>query len=172
MGMGEAVRSVLRSYATFSGRAARPEYWWFVLALFLAQLIAAALDIAVFGIFFRVTAPDEALYAAEGPSVFGSLLTLAVFLPMLAVTWRRLHDTGRSGFWALLPMGGAMAAVVPFAAILAIGYGNPYNTHDEIFIPLTILMMALAVVPGLVLLWWLASRGDAGENRYGPVPAH
>jgi uncharacterized membrane protein YhaH (DUF805 family) len=97
MSFMDAVHSVLSKYATFSGRARRSEYWWFVLFSLLVTIVAAVIDAAA-GL------PQTAGY---GPVTI--LVTLALFLPSLAVTARRLHDTGRSGWWMLLsliPIGG------------------------------------------------------------------
>ena len=95
MSFQEAVSTVLtKKYADFSGRARRSEYWWFVLAYALVVLVVDVLAIA------------------SGSRLFTFLLLvviLAVFLPSLAVTVRRLHDTNRSGWWVLLgfiPLGG------------------------------------------------------------------
>lgn len=93
MGFGEAIRSVLSKYASFSGRARRAEYWWFVLFNLLVSMAASVLDLALFrnhGMDFRQTGPLEVL------------TSLALLLPSLAVWFRRLHDVGRSGWWWLL----------------------------------------------------------------------
>lgn len=95
----DAVRICFSKYATFSGRARRTEYWYFVLFGFLGSAIAGILDTALFG----MTAPDEALLAG--------LFSLVTLLPGLSVLVRRLHDTGRSGWWfwiILIPLIGAL----------------------------------------------------------------
>ena len=99
----EAVQRVLSNYVTFSGRAARPEYWWWVLAVVLASLAAGLLDSAVFG-------PAEVDGAPV--RVFSGLLGLALFLTMLAVGARRLHDTDRSAWWLLLGLVPLIGALV------------------------------------------------------------
>ncbi len=84
---------VLKKYVVFAGRAGRAEYWYFVLINFIIFLILGMIDTAIFG-------------QPEPGEPAGSLLTgiysLAVFLPSLAVSVRRLHDTNRSGLWLLL----------------------------------------------------------------------
>jgi uncharacterized membrane protein YhaH (DUF805 family) len=84
MSFSAAIRSVLSKYAAFSGRARRSEYWWWALAYSVAYLVAGALDSA----------------AGSSPA-FVALIALPLFLPTLAVGVRRLHDTGRSGWWML-----------------------------------------------------------------------
>lgn len=76
---------VLKKYAEFSGRARRKEYWMFFLFYFL---IAIAIGII------------EAIIHTGG--VLGAIYALAMLIPGLAVTVRRLHDTGRSGWWILI----------------------------------------------------------------------
>ena len=94
MSFGQAVSSVLGNYVNFSGRARRSEYWYWVLFTALLGAVAWTLD-AVFGLHF---------YNANGVR-FGwiaLIVSALVFLPSIAVTMRRLHDTGRSGWWWLL----------------------------------------------------------------------
>jgi uncharacterized membrane protein YhaH (DUF805 family) len=105
MDIGTAVRSVLTQYATFSGRARRSEYWWFALASFLASIVTSIID-AVIG-------SD----LGAGTGVISLLLSLALIIPSLAVGVRRLHDTGRSGWWlliALVPLVGFIVLIVFF----------------------------------------------------------
>lgn len=100
MGFGEAVQSVFSKYATFSGRARRSEYWYFV----LLQVI--------------VTAVLNGLYSATESVAFSTILVLfdlALLVPSLAVCWRRLHDIGRSGayyFFVLIPLVGWILLLV------------------------------------------------------------
>ena len=76
---------VLRNYAVFSGRARRTEYWMFT----LFNIIIATAIAVVEGIL-------------GSPGFLGMLYALGVFIPTLAVSVRRLHDTGRSGLWLLI----------------------------------------------------------------------
>jgi len=97
MGFADAVRSVLSKYVTFSGRARRSEFWWFALFSMIVYVVGSLLD------------------AAMGTSFVTVLVGLALLLPSLAVTARRLHDTGRSGWWMLIsiiPLIGAIALLV------------------------------------------------------------
>jgi uncharacterized membrane protein YhaH (DUF805 family) len=96
MSFQEAVVACLTKCSTFSGRARRSEYWWFVLAYFGVLFIVALIDNAV------------------GNDVIGGLAFLALFIPTLAVSVRRLHDTGRSGAWYLIsfvPFGGLVMLI-------------------------------------------------------------
>lgn len=86
----DAVSSALRQYATFSGRARRAEYWWFVLFSLLVSLVAGVVDRAL------GTGGD-----ADSVGIVGLVTSLALLLPGLAVAVRRLHDTEKSGWWVL-----------------------------------------------------------------------
>jgi uncharacterized membrane protein YhaH (DUF805 family) len=101
-----SVKSVLSKYAVFRGRAGRSEYWYWVLAILIANII-------VFIIEGTVVAPLLGFepFAPEAGQPLRLLLSLATILPSLAVTVRRLHDIGRSGWWIfvqLLPIIGSL----------------------------------------------------------------
>ena len=83
----EAIETCLSKYATFSGRAARREFWWFVLFLLLGNFLLGVID--------AVILPGDT-------ELLAPLFSLATLLPALAVSIRRLHDTGRTGWWVLL----------------------------------------------------------------------
>ncbi len=92
MGFGEAVRSGFAKYATFSGRASRSEYWWWW--LFSVLVVGAAVVLIVLG------------RSSDGTSAIGAVgwvlyvvAVIGLIVPSLAVLVRRLHDTGRSGWW-------------------------------------------------------------------------
>ena len=82
---------VLKKYAVFDGRARRKEYWFFVLFNVIISIVLAVVDAAV-GL-----STD-----AGNVGVLGGIYWLAVLLPSIAVTVRRLHDTDRSGWWILI----------------------------------------------------------------------
>ncbi|MBO5062656.1 MAG: DUF805 domain-containing protein [Prevotella sp.] len=106
MGFKEAVRSVLSQYATFSGRARRSEFWFFQLFCIIA-IITAGIVGAVIGAIVGGT---------ESAMTFGVILyylcALALILPTLAVTVRRLHDIGRSGWWILIGLVPFIGAII------------------------------------------------------------
>lgn len=110
MSFTEAIRTVLSKYATFSGRAARPEYWWWVLFAFLVNVATSLIDGAVIA-----PALGFAYFAEEAGQPLTFLMVLALLLPNLAVGARRLHDMDRSGWWQLI-------ALVPFIGVLVLIY--------------------------------------------------
>jgi len=94
-----ATRTVLSKYATFSGRASRPEFWWWVLAGFLATFVTQIIDGLVIGPMLGMTPGDE-----NAGQPLSMVFSLAIFLPALAVGVRRLHDIGRTGWWMLISL--------------------------------------------------------------------
>lgn len=90
MGFKDAISYCFRNYVGFKGRAARSEYWYWTLFIYLLLIVAWLIDMTVFG--FNTT----------GVNPMTVLASLATLLPTLTVSARRLHDTDRSGWWALL----------------------------------------------------------------------
>jgi uncharacterized membrane protein YhaH (DUF805 family) len=102
MNFWQAIASGFSNYVTFSGRAARSEYWYWVLFAILGGIAAAIVDATTDGNF------TEAIF------------NLATFLPSIALVVRRLHDTDRSGWWFFLifiPLVGAVILIVWFCTI-------------------------------------------------------
>ena len=95
MGFGQAVSTCFQKYVTFSGRARRSEFWWWQLFVILLGAIANIGD-SVFGLHYT-----NSISAAQ-VGWLGTVVALALVLPSIAVLFRRLHDTGRSGWWWLL----------------------------------------------------------------------
>lgn len=102
----EAVRNCLSQYAGFQGRAPRSEFWWFSLFTLLVDLaIMLVGGMLISGTIMNIQANGESVaswYAMTAPNWMMSLAHLALFLPTLAVTVRRLHDVGRSGWWIFI----------------------------------------------------------------------
>jgi uncharacterized membrane protein YhaH (DUF805 family) len=101
MGFGQAISSGFSNYVNFSGRSSRSEYWFWVLFVLIADVVAIAID------------------AAIGMQIVSSLFGLAVLLPGLAVTVRRLHDLDRTGWWiflGLIPLVGAIILIIWFCS--------------------------------------------------------
>src|SRR5690606_36686457 len=94
MGIQTSVRTCLARYASFTGRAARPEFWWFFLFVLAGGIAFSFVDASVFGIDPRTGEPR---------TVLAGIFALATFVPLLSAGWRRMHDTGRSGWYLLLP---------------------------------------------------------------------
>ncbi len=87
----DAIKVCFQKYLDFNGKAKRPEFWWFFLFVVVVNL------------FVNTFLP-----------MIGWLLTLALLLPSLAVGARRLHDTGKSGWWQLIGLTGIGFIVLIF----------------------------------------------------------
>ncbi|WP_329254315.1 DUF805 domain-containing protein [Actinoallomurus sp. NBC_01490] len=109
--------AVLKNYAGFSGRARRTEYWMFVLVNFV---ISAVLNILATW--------------AKAFSIIDLIYALAVLIPAIAVGVRRLHDTGRTGWWLLIGL--------------------------------------IPIIGTIILLVFLVTDGQPGDNQYGPNPKY
>ncbi|WP_336921648.1 DUF805 domain-containing protein [Aquipuribacter sp. SD81] len=129
MSFGQAVSSALRRYATFTGRARRSEFWFFYLFFVLVYgapylagtvVLAAGTD--------PLTGEPTRSAAAVGLLLMGVavLIGLALTIPTLAATVRRLHDTGRSGFWYFI-------GFVPFVGglVLLVMLVQPSQPHPN-----------------------------------------
>ncbi len=107
--------AVLKNYAGFTGRARRTEYWMFFLINLVIVVVLDLLGMAVRAI-----------------ALLAGIYGLAVLIPSIAVGVRRLHDTGRSGWWLLIGL--------------------------------------IPVVGTIILLVFMATEGQPGDNEHGPNP--
>jgi uncharacterized membrane protein YhaH (DUF805 family) len=97
MGFGQAISSGFSNYVNFSGRACRSEYWYWILFIIIADIVAGIIDYAI------------------GIQVVTGLFGLATLLPNLAVAIRRLHDLDRTGWWifiGLIPLVGWIILII------------------------------------------------------------
>ena len=88
MNFTQAISSGFNNYVNFAGRAARSEFWYWALFAALASLAGELIDLA--------------LFTSSTFTPVQTLVGLALFLPGLAVSVRRLHDLDRTGWWLLL----------------------------------------------------------------------
>lgn len=124
LGFGDAIATCFRKYIVTAGRARRSEYWWFVLFVISALLLAIVADMILWPYSFsQVT--------SLGP--LGTVVMLATVLPLLAVGARRMHDTDRSAWWLVVQLVPAIGGLV--FAFLAVGRGtvgvNRYGSAAE-----------------------------------------
>ena len=164
-----------RKYFTFSGRATRPEYWWFFLFIFLCNLVLGIFDAILFSsetLPVEVTESDELSPHDDESGPLVSLFSLATFLPMLAVGWRRMHDTGRSGlylFYPLIAMIGLGLFVWAFGGE-ALASGDPASLFQGLFGVVVALALVVIAISPFIVLWWLTRPSQPGQNQYGPNP--
>ena len=159
MNMVDAVKSVLTQYVGFSGRARRSEYWYWTLATILVGIVVGLIELML-GMGSDTSGP------------LSTLLNLALLLPGLAVTFRRLHDTGRSGWW----IGGFYLALIVFVIVLLAMVGGLMATGSEdtaaaaVMGVVAILFGVAVLIWGIAMLVFLCKDSDVGPNKYGQNP--
>jgi uncharacterized membrane protein YhaH (DUF805 family) len=168
----------LKRYADFSGRSRRMEFWMWQVAKFLFSMVLWVVMAVVFGAAFATMGPtkDPASLAAVGGGVVIILLLacivgLAILIPDLAVSVRRLHDTDRTGWWLLAPLGPYLLAFVLAGGAAATmgGSGDPGASVAIVGILALVCMLAAGGL-ALTLLIFYFLEGTPGPNKYGPDP--
>ena len=105
MGFSDAVQNVLmNNYANLDGRASRSEYWWFVLFNFIVNIVTFVIDLTLGSMI------------TYDMGYVGFIALLALLLPSISVSVRRLHDIGKSGWWILI----GIIPIVNFIGIFVI----------------------------------------------------
>ena len=91
---------VLKKYAVFNGRARRSEYWYFVLFNVIASILFAIVDYSI-----------GTMDMDSGRGILGTIYSLGVIIPSIAVSVRRMHDVGKSGWFILIPIYNLILAI-------------------------------------------------------------
>ncbi len=127
MSFAEAVRTVFSKYATFSGRARRSEYWWWWLFVVVVSVVLSLIDNAI-----GLHVSDATVWGVEVSGLLTLIFALATIIPGIAVTFRRLHDTGRSGWWWLLSLLCGIGAIILFImCLMDSGPDNEYGPNPK-----------------------------------------
>ncbi len=148
---------LMQKYADFKGRAARSEFWWFVLAYVIGAIIISLLGSYLLSLFYG----------------------LACFLPLSSAGARRLQDTGRIGFLIFIPTG--LSLIIQYLLpkpgrfdMQALQSGDPAAMQEMMAQSgswsLIGLLGIVQLVISLVFLWWLTRPSDPDTNAYGPPP--
>ncbi|MES2474125.1 MAG: DUF805 domain-containing protein [Pseudomonadota bacterium] len=142
-------RTITEHYFDMMGRVGRAQFWYFVLANFIATILAEIVG----GI---INAP------------IGELYTLAVLFPATCLAARRLQDTGRNGMlaWAML----IIIAVIQIAGILMALTFLFGGFQGLLFVPGLSILGLVSLGLAIVLIYFWCQRGDPGSNAYGPPP--
>lgn len=178
MNFGEAIKSVFSKYATFSGRARRSEYWFFYLFNVLVRMglgVVSMIFVFCYTLFEMAATPDfvfPSFYWLFYGVIYGvvGLWALAVFLPFLAVTVRRFHDIGKSGWWLLVMM---LPGFVYLCYVACVVYNAAvHDSEPDMKSFLIVTGLGILVCIGLVVwqIVWLVRDSEPGENQYGPNP--
>jgi len=160
----ESISSCFHNFANFKGRARRSEFWWFTLFTFLLGLIP----------------------------FIGNIASLVCLIPHLAVSTRRLHDTGRSGWWLVAACIGSVilmsTSFLLFFIFIISGPSSFTDIDDDALIDMMsnyastsmpslylIILIALSfiiMILYIMLLLFYCTDSDKNENKYGPSPKY
>lgn len=159
MGFFEAVKTCFQKYAVFSGRARRSEFWYFMLFIAIINLILGFV----------------------GNDWGSNIFSLAILLPSIAVTCRRLHDTGRSGWWQapyLAAYGISAIALVYVLTTVGTGSGSMEDfvvqmienlSETAALVAIFTGIWIIAAIVGIIVVIFCIFRSH-GDNQYGPSP--
>lgn len=159
MNMIEAVKSVLTQYFGFRGRARRSEYWFWILATLLVAIVIAIAEVLL-GLSY------------EGSGPISTIFNLLIFIPGLFVTFRRLHDIGRSGWW----IGAFYLTILAFVFLavgMAFGVGTDIANSSSTLAGFGLISIGFFVgifIYAIVLLIFMCTDSQTGPNKYGPNP--
>jgi uncharacterized membrane protein YhaH (DUF805 family) len=111
-----------KKYAVFRGRSRRKEYWYFVLFTLIISVALSIVDVLI-----------GTWYPSSSIGLLSGIFSLAILIPSIAVSVRRLHDIGRTGWWVLIglvPIIGPIVLIV-FAIMDSESGGNQYGANPK-----------------------------------------
>ena len=164
----EAVKSAFVNFTKFRGTATRREYWFFVLSTVLLGIVLSTIE----SIIWPPIETGDLIEAINQPTPLTSISALVLLIPTLAVTSRRMQDSGWSGKWLFLYLLPIVPLVMGILGV--IGYLNS-TTAPEVevlatsvayFVPT--LLIAFAVQVFLLVLCLLPSKTREQGNKYAP----
>ena len=158
----------LKQYADFSGRARRKEYWCFMLINFIigfALMLGLMIPMVKMGFNAAASGAEDIdemevmLTIMKNPFMYIYIIYyFAVLIPSIAVTVRRLHDIGKSGYWAFLIYGGSFLGSISQYPL--------QNTNTLAYIIIALICFVIIIIS----LVWMFTNSDYGPNQYGPNP--
>ncbi|MBQ8479653.1 MAG: DUF805 domain-containing protein [Akkermansia sp.] len=181
----------LRKSFTIKGRAPRIEYWSFVLfSTIIVQVFLTVLQIVAVSML-----PEDTLTALDNPGannmpdelptgalimlfVLGLvyfLLNLAVMVPHITVTIRRLHDVGRSGMWLLgyfVLLGVWILSLLSMVAALPFLSQTEATPYDSVLPIMFVVMLLITLAACLYIFILTVLDSQRGPNKYGPSPKY
>ena len=160
MGFSEAIKSGFSNYVNFKGRARRSEYWFWFLLNFIIGSVLLTIAIVLGGIsaFSNYNNVEESvmkfMVTALPIFIMYALWFLAVLLPSIAVTVRRLHDTGKSALYLLF-------YIVPLGLSFIAG---------SVSVVLGITVLLFQIAGSIAIFVFMLIDSHAGTNKYGDNP--
>jgi len=161
-----AYTDAMHSYFEFGGRSSRREFWLFALVCGFLCVIAAVIDGTILG------------DGRRSFGVLGAIVILVHVVPAVAVSVRRLHDTGRTGWWIvffwLTPVLIALIGMLAGGGAMVVGMQQdpiaPKGGLGDLGVAF-ILMLLVDLVIAIVAIAFYATQGTRGSNRFGALPA-
>ena len=164
----DAVKSAFVNFRKFKGTASRREYWFYILATVLIGIVLSTIE----GIIWPPIETDDLIEAINQPTPLTSIAGLLLLIPTLAVTSRRIQDSGWSGKWLFL----YLLPIVPLlmGIIGVVGYLQSTSapeievlaTSVAYFVPT--LLIAFGVQVFILILCLLPSKSREQGNKYAP----
>jgi uncharacterized membrane protein YhaH (DUF805 family) len=164
----QAVKSVLVNFRKFRGTASRREYWFFVLATVLIGIVLSTIE----SIIWPPIETEDIIEALNQPTPLTTITGLLLLIPTLAVTSRRIQDSGWSGKWLFLyllpivPLLMGIIGVVGYLQSTAAPEIEVLATSVAYFVPT--LLIAFGVQVFLLILCLLPSKSREQGNKYAP----
>ena len=159
----EAVKICLRKYLDFKGRARRSEYWWFALFTLIVSVVSSFID-TILSMFVGFEFVDH-------------LTGLLLFLPGLTVSFRRLHDIGRSGWWMGVAYILLAAAGIALAVTSSLGISDFFDEMrliDAFLLlkPVVYIPLLASLVVSIICFVFAFLDSQKHTNKYGPSPKY
>jgi len=170
---GEAFKLSLTRWNDFQGRSRRSEYWWTTVFVLVITSAIGLLDEIV----SKSTYPDD--YFTKSYDYFSlwliefkvyPLSTIAVLIfmiPIFAVSIRRMHDVGRTGWWIGIPLGISYFAWPIFDVPSYLIASEPAHSEVMLLFRLQSVLFAILCITGLISLYFCLVDGDAEGNDFG-----
>ena len=179
----EAVKTCLRKYFTFTGRARRSEYWWYILFVFLVSVLGSM----ILPVLLAWLTDSLDMNAFMVYTILLTILVIALVIPTYSAMTRRLHDTGRSGWWVLAQFLCSLVYIACYAIVMIpcldklSSVDNPIvlssiltNAMQEHQMAATIMSVCGigSFILGIVNFIFTLLDSQWGENKYGPSPKY
>jgi len=163
MNFQEAIITCFKKYFTFSGRARRSEYWWFILFSIIIGILLHVVE--------EFSIPDvdgDMYFSISYVIIFSLVIDILLIPPFFAVAFRRLHDIGKSGWWILL------IGIIPiFIFLIFFTFMTMYAYTKDIMDDSLIMVkigFIFPVIGWVILIYWLTRPSAEGENKFGVNP--
>ena len=164
----DAVKSAFVNFRKFKGTASRREYWFYILATALIGIVLSTVESMI----WPPIETDDLIEAINQPTPLTSIAGLLLLIPTLAVTSRRIQDSGWSGKWLFLyllpivPLLMGIIGVVGYLQTTSAPENEVLATSVAYFVPT--LLIAFGVQVFLLILCLLPSKSREQGNKYAP----